>query len=318
MGRIDDVTVDTGTAFTWIGHGKEYVITETSAKQENEVFNIRYAKGSAAGAIYKDHITLSPSLKIPAMLIGVASSSNAPLGSEGTLGLGRALGGLIIRLKNGQPVPTVMDALLQHKQIQRNIFGVSFAPVTSQGVINGRLTFGGTSVQKYKYNLHWVKATEKAPCNIYWGIEQTIKYGDKILQPSSAGVVDTGSSLIHITPQAFDKYRESIPGSKIGTNGLLEIPENSVGHMKTLSFIINGKPYDLPPKAQLWPQELNTNVLRGRADAHYSVVGWLPEELSKMGIGFVSGYAFLQRFYTAYDASESMIGFAVPAEADVN
>ncbi|KDN46843.1 hypothetical protein RSAG8_03920, partial [Rhizoctonia solani AG-8 WAC10335] len=198
----------------------------------------------------------------------------------------------------------------------RNVFGLSFAPATSRGTVDGELTFGGINLKKYKEWINWVKITDKEPFNGEWGFEQTIMYGNQILQPPSVGIVDTGSTMIYITSKAFDVYSKSLPGSKIDPETeLLEIPGGSLGQMQSLFYVINGVTYEFPPSAQIWPPALN-ELLGGKADAYYSVIGSIIDTGDNSTPGFINGYMFLRRFFTAYDTSNSRIGFA--HAADVN
>ncbi|CAE7189071.1 unnamed protein product [Rhizoctonia solani] len=207
-----------------------------------------------------------------------------------------------------------MKSLRIKNKIQQNVFGLSFVPTTHQGVLGGELTFGGVNSQKYIGKLNWVDVN-KGCLNSCWGFEQTIKYGEQVIQPYSAGVVDSGTALIYVTSEAFQLYSGALPGSKMDkATGLLEIPEESIGAMKPLFFIINGVSYELTPNAQLWPRTSNT-ILGGKANAYYSVVS----SHDKLGHSFIMGYPFLLRFYTAYNVSNSKIGFAATSStyADV-
>ncbi|CEL62092.1 hypothetical protein RSOLAG1IB_10194 [Rhizoctonia solani AG-1 IB] len=307
-----ELLIDTGSAYTWIGAAKKYVETKTSIRQANQSFYAAYGSGSAVGAHYKDLVTISPSLSITNKSFGVASSTNGIDGSfDGILGLGPTeLGKNVVTPNNGKPVPTTMDALLAQKKITQNVFGVSFAPTKSRGVVNGELTLGGINEQRFTGKLNWVGITKTEPWNRYWGFEQSIKYGNQTLQLPSAGVVDTGTTLIYISPQAFKLYSVSLPGSEVDPKTkLLKIPKESVSKMKPLFFVINGISYEFTPDAQLWPRTLNT-VLGGEIDSYYSVISPLTDFEADMGSNFINGYTFLERFYTAYDASNSMIGFA--------
>ncbi|CAE6455707.1 unnamed protein product [Rhizoctonia solani] len=309
-----ELLIDTGSAYTWIGAAKKYVETKASVRQANQSFYAAYGN--------KDLVTLSPSLSITNKSFGVASSTDGVNRSfDGILGLGpTALGKNVVTPNSGKPVPTIMDALLAQKKITQNVFGVSFTPTKSRGVVNGELTFGGTNLQKFTGKLNWVNITKKEPWNQYWGFEQSIKYGNQTLQPPSAGVVDTGTTLIYVNPQAFKAYSESLPGSKVDQRTkLLEIPKESVGKMKSLFFVINGVSYEFTPNAQLWPRALNT-ALGGKSDGCYSVISALSDFEADTGSNFINGYVFLERFYTAYDASKSAIGFATTSStaADVN
>ncbi|CUA69744.1 hypothetical protein RSOLAG22IIIB_08667 [Rhizoctonia solani] len=227
------------------------------------------------------------------------------------IGLGPAALSLhVIIPKPDEPVPAITDALLVQNKIRRSMFGVSFAPATSQGIVNGILNLGGTDRRKYTGKLNWVDVTKHEIWSQYWGFEQAIKYGKQTIQPLSVGTVDTGTTLIHIRPQAFEAYYRSILGSKIDkSTGLLEIPEESLEKMKDMSFVINGVSYELTPNAQLWPRALN-NMAHLNAGKYYSVINVLGNNELDHGINFIIGYVFLQRFYTGYDVSKSRVGFA--------
>ena len=44
----------------------------------------------------------------------------------------------------------------------------------------------------------YVPITETSPANKYWGIDQTLTYGDGTTLLNSAGIVDTGTTLLLI------------------------------------------------------------------------------------------------------------------------
>ncbi|CAE7145028.1 unnamed protein product [Rhizoctonia solani] len=292
----DNLLIDTGSAYTWINADRGYIKTETSIKQEGQEFFADYLWGFAFGAHYKDLVTLSPTLSIANMPFGVASFTDLE-GIDGILGLGPAsLSQGVLKPNNNELVPTIMDALVAQNQIRHNIFGLSFAPFTSQGKVDGRLSFGAVNRRKWTGKLNWVNTTKKKLQNECWGFEQTIKvmggqcsaeqqqqltttqYGKRVIQPPSAGIVDSGTALIFIAPQAFEAYSKSIPGSKIDKlSKLLEIPKDRVSEMKSLYFVIGGVSfyfavkkkhlkatqvsYELIPRAQLLPRVLNTQVV---------------------------------------------------------
>ncbi|KAG9116361.1 hypothetical protein FRC07_007461 [Ceratobasidium sp. 392] len=312
-----NLLLDSGSGYTWIGAGKKYGKTKTSFKQKGS-FYVPYASGSAVGDHYKDLVTLSSSLSIANKSFGVASSTNGINGFDGILGLGPTSLSIVPEGGDGKLVPTVLDALFAQKKISKKMFGLSFVPTTQKDAMDGQVTFGGTNSAKYTGKLNWVDVTKKEPYNKYWGYDQSIKYGNQTLQKTAAGVVDTGTTLVYITPKAFKTYTESLPGSKIDeATHLLEIPKESVGRMKSLFFSINGVSYEFTPNAQLWPRSLNTQ-LGGKADSYYSVVNTLTDFEADTGSSFVCGYVFLQRFYTAYDQSKRRIGFATTSSTYAN
>ena len=63
--------------------------------------------------------------------------------------------------------------------------------------------------------MNYVPITPTSPASAYWGIDQTLTYGEntKILD-STAGIVDTGTTLLLIATDAFQAY-EKATGAKM-------------------------------------------------------------------------------------------------------
>ncbi|KAG6901381.1 hypothetical protein C0995_012687 [Termitomyces sp. Mi166 len=159
--------------------------------------------------------------------------------------------------------------------------------------INGPMTFAPvTSVQ---------------PASAYWGIDQTIRYGSETLL-TSAGVVDTGTTLVLIATNAFNKYRDAVGAVLDQATGLLRIKPVQFGQLRNLVFQISGRNFELTPNAQLWPRFLNT-AIGGSNDYLYLIVADIGI-ISGSGLDFVIGYAFLERFYTSFDTTNKRVGFA--------
>jgi|SRR6267154_950431 len=66
--------------------------------------------------------------------------------------------------------------------------------------------------------------------------------------------------------------------------------------------------YTLTANAQIWPCSLNYEI-DGSAGLIYLVVQSIGTN-SGSGFDFVMGLAFLQRFYSMYDITNSLVGFA--------
>ncbi|KEP48381.1 aspartic protease, partial [Rhizoctonia solani 123E] len=214
-----NLVVDTGSSYTWIGSEK-YAETSTSIKQGDKRFKSRYASGWVTGAHYKDLLTLSPSLNIPNMEFGVASSIE---------NIDADIDGILLRMSPSSVVKR--DNNFEDR---------------SKGDINGRLTFGESDPTSYTGELNWVgiEKQENSEYSQHWSFKQSIK-----------------------------------------------------------------EEYELTPSAQLWPRALSY-LISGHPDAHYSVIRSLEDLAVETRTGFVLGHVFMQRFYTAYDASNSKIGFA--------
>ena len=101
-------------------------------------------------------MTLSSSLVIQNQSIGVASTAQGFNDVDGILGVGP------VDLTEGTvgnsntPVPTVTDNLFAQGAISNDSLGIFYQPTTSEGAVNGELTFGGVDTSKYTGTLAYV------------------------------------------------------------------------------------------------------------------------------------------------------------------
>ncbi|KAG2109115.1 acid protease [Suillus cothurnatus] len=300
--------VDTGSSLTWLGANKPYKQTTTSLDTHNQ-FNIAYAGGSSVfGEEYTDTITLNSNLVITHQSIGVASASSASKmgGLDGILGLGPIdLTQDIVT--NTYEVATVTDNLYAQNTISSEVLGVFFAPASSDDS-GGELTFGGYDASKITGDISYVSITSTSPANTYWGIDQSISYGSTPIMTETAGIVDTGSTLILIASDAFDKYKSATGATLDKSTELLKISSEQYNQLSSLYFIIGGVTYELTPNGQIWPRSLNS-AMGGTADGIYLVISSTGSS-SGSGLDFTNGYCFLERFYSVYDTTNSRVGFA--------
>ena len=125
-----------------------------------------------------------------------------------------------------QCVPTVTDNAFEQGLIGAREVGISFAPVANPGDANGELTFGGTDPSKYIGALTYVYVssvvvrvlaltavttrpiTTTSPASRYVGFEQTVSYGDadRVILSKSAGITDTGTTLVLLATGASFQY----------------------------------------------------------------------------------------------------------------
>jgi hypothetical protein len=88
-------------------------------------------------------------------------------------------------------VPTVTNNLYKQGKIAIAAVGIAFAPTTSESVTNGVLTFGGADATLYVGNLSYTPLTTMSPASKYWGVAQTVSYGNTTIMPLASGIVDT-------------------------------------------------------------------------------------------------------------------------------
>ncbi|KAG6842467.1 hypothetical protein C0991_007597 [Blastosporella zonata] len=302
--------VDTGSSNTWVGATASYVRTSTSVQTSNRV-SVTYGSGSFSGTEFTDTVTIAPGvLVIPGQSIGVASRSTGFAGTDGIIGIGPVdltLGTL--SPATNTLIPTVTDNAFSKGIISSNLIGISFEPTTSEEILNGEITWGGTDSSKFTGALSFAPLTGTTPASEFWGISQTIRYstGTSILTENS-GIVDTGTTLLLVASDAFSRYRTATGAVPDNNTGLLRITAAQLTNLKSLFFTINGATFEFTANAQLFPRALNT-AIGGTASNIYLIVGNLGTP-SGEGFDFVNGYAFLERFYSVFDTANKRIGFA--------
>lgn len=94
-----------------------------------------------------DTVSLGSNLVIQNQSIGVASQAQGFDDVDGILGIG-PVDLTTGTLSTGQPVPTVTDNLFSQGTISSDSIGISYQPTTSDGQLNGELTFGGVDTSK--------------------------------------------------------------------------------------------------------------------------------------------------------------------------
>jgi len=158
---------------------------------------VSYGSGNFTGEEWIDTVRLSPELVISKQSIGVASTSTGlSPGEDGILGVGPV--GLTSGTVSGvDTVPTVSDNLLSQGTISEEVLGVYYipSPETSK---NGKLTFGGYDETAIVGPVVYAPLTTTSPASTYWGVDLSISYGGTTILSSTAGIIDTGTSLVLI------------------------------------------------------------------------------------------------------------------------
>nr|VWP00069.1 Zn(2)-C6 fungal-type domain-containing protein [Ganoderma boninense] len=298
--------VDTGSANTFVGAGKAYVQTSTSQDTGNTV-SVSYGSGSFSGEQYTDSVTLGD-ITITNQGISDATQSSGFSGIDGILGVGPAdlTQGTV---SDGNVVPTVTDNAYSQGLIGAEVLGISFLPASSGSDVSGTLDFGGADSSKYSGDLNYVSITGTSPASNYVGIDQSITYGqDTEILSTTAGIVDTGTTLLLLATDAFDAYQQATGGEMDSTTGLLKISSSQYDNLQSLFFTIGSQTYEFTANAQIWPRSLNS-VLGGDSNSIYLVASDLGSN-SGQGLDFINGYSWIERFYVAYDVTNSQVGFA--------
>ncbi|KAF8528492.1 acid protease [Hysterangium stoloniferum] len=300
--------VDTGSSNTWVGAGKAFTKTSTTIATGDTV-SVTYGSGSFSGNEFIDKVTLASGLVINKQSIGVATTSTGFDGVDGILGIGPT----DLTLDTLDPdfnslIPTVVDNLFSQGTITSDLIGVSFEPTNSASVTNGEITFGGTDSSKLTGAITFTPITSTSPANEFWGINQSIKFGTTTILSTTAGIVDTGTTLVLIATNAFNAYKTSSGGVLDNNTGLLRLTTTQFANLKSLFFVIGGRSFEFTANAQAWPRSLNT-LIGGVSGSVYLIVGDLGTP-SGEGLDFINGQTFLERFYSVFDTTNRRVGIA--------
>lgn len=302
-----NLMIDTGSSNTWVGAEKSYVRTPTST-DTGETFSVTYGSGSVRGTEFIDTVTIAPGLVILQQSIGVANQYSGALnGLDGILGLGP------VDLTSGTlsdtsaNIPTVVDNLFSQGSISSNAFGLFFQPVVSRHETTGEITFGGVDSSKFTGSLSFAPITSTSPASQFWGVEASITYGhDQTVMSSTAGIVDSGTSLILIASDAFQKFKEFTGATMDVATGLLTLSARQYHNLHPLFFNIGGEQYELTVNAYTWPRHLNTEI-GGRHGDIYLTIADIGTE-SGHGMDFILGVPFFERFYVVFDTANQQVG----------
>jgi len=80
------------------------------------------------------------------------------------------------------------------------------------------------------------------PTSDFWGISASITYA---ISSSTAGITDTGTTLVMIATDAFDRYQQATGGVADEATGLLKITSNQYANLKNIFVHVNGVPLEL-------------------------------------------------------------------------
>ena len=105
---------------------------------------------------------------------------------------------------------------------------------------------------------------------------------------SSAGIVDTGTTLLLLATDAFQAYEKATGAKMDQSTGLLTLSESQFENLQSLFFTIGGVQYEMTANAQIWPRALNATI-GGEEGKIYLVASDLGSQ-SGQGLDFISAW----------------------------
>ena len=310
-----DLIFDTGSSNLWVMSANYNPSSSSTAQDLSETWSVDYGTSndptSASGEEYTDVAAIGSYTFTQEL--GVATASQGMQNLQGIVGFGPD--DLSHGTSGGENVPTPADNLYSTGQIGSNVIGVYFQPITDGGSSesNGEVTFGGVDSSKYTGSITYVPITSAYPSNEYWGIDcSEITYGTTKVLGATAGIVDTGTTLVLMSTSAVKALYKAIPGASLdSTTGLYTIPSSQVSKLKNITFNISGKAFTLTPAQYIVPANEVANM-GGQAGTTYTWIGDMGS--NNNGQAFILGQKFLENYYSVFDTTNNRVGLATAAQ----
>ncbi|XP_005389752.2 PREDICTED: gastricsin [Chinchilla lanigera] len=268
--------------------------TYTSAGQS---FSLQYGSGSLTGLFGYDTMTIQET-QVPKQEFGLSEqepgSAFVYAQFEGIMGLGYPA------LSAGGAT-TAMQGLLREGALSQNLFSVYLG--SQQGSSDGgALILGGVDESLYSGQISWTPVTQE----LYWqiGIEEFLVdgTGSGWCAQGCQGIVDTGTSLLTVPQQYLSTLMQTI-GAQENEYGEYFVNCNSVQNLPTLTFVISGVQFPLPPSAYILNEDQSCMV--GLESTYLSSDNGQPF--------WILGDVFLRSYYSIYDMGNNRMGFAPAA-----
>jgi len=263
-----------------------------------------------SGIEFNDEVSFGSGLVVFGQSIGAATDTTGFDDSDGILGLGpTSLTIGTLSPDTTESVPTIVDSLFQQAVIAEDLVAISFEPTNSIGNTNGELTFGGTDSTKFIGSIDFTPITTTSPSSTFWGINQQIRYGTNTnILSETAGIIDTGTTLMQIATDAFQRYQAATGAVLDSNTGLLSLTLDQFASLKSLFYIIGGITFEFTANAQIWPRALNSAI--GGDDQHVFLIVSDIGSNSGSGLDFINGMVWIERFYVVLDTGNQRVGVA--------
>ncbi|GLD64450.1 pepsin A-like protein [Lates japonicus] len=286
------VLFDTGSSDLWVpsvscttsacdGHVRFNSSASSSFQAGTKPFYISYNSGFVAGSTGYDIIRISD-LYVAHQVFGLTETEAVFLGSvpwDGILGLAFPS----LSIEGGTPI---FDNMWNQGKIPQYMFSMYL----SSSVEGSMLILGGTDPSYYTGGINWIPLYGATN---FWNIQiQSITINGNTVACSGGceAVVDSGTSLI-IGPSKDINNINGWLGAAPGQYDDAAVSCSSMNLLPDIVFNINGYSFSLPPSAYIIKSVSGCRT------------GFAPGT-------WILGEVFMRQFYTAFDVSNNMVGFA--------
>ncbi|KAF9219054.1 acid protease [Gyrodon lividus] len=255
----------------------------------SEPFNAEFMNGdSAFGGQYIDNVTMA-GLTATRQTLGAAVHY-----SQGFHFLGDGLVGMAFQVMSRYNQSPFFQTLVTEGQTDEPVFAFSFAAPRPE------LYIGGTNPDMYTGDFTWTPVAQPG----YWqvNIDTIVGNGQNVLT-NVAGIIDTGTALIHGPPSDVAALYAAIGAIPFPlSQGFYSFPCNAV---PSVSFTFGGTSFPVTA--------FNMGYFGIRGQCVGVVVAGTVRESPICSPFWVIGTGFLSSVYTAFDLSNECVGFAMLA-----
>ncbi|OJD18588.1 hypothetical protein AJ78_01429 [Emergomyces pasteurianus Ep9510] len=255
-------------------------------------WNLTYGDGNQAeGNVYTDTVTLG-TLKVPSQAIGAAQSVSTGLTegpADGILGLGFSS----INSITPEGKAILFDTI--KKRLDQPIFAAALKYEAS-----GTYDFGYIDKKKYEGEITYMDVDSSGG---FWSVTfDGYGAGDVQAQAMIKGIIDTGTSLIHLPRDIVQGYYSKVPGSKFDDSlGFWTYPCNG-----GVDFALLVNAY----KAVIPAAYINIGAT---SEGSSTCVGAITETKPADGVDAIFGALFLASQYVVFDPDKPRLGLAPQA-----
>uniref|UniRef100_A0A8C9XXY2 Progastricsin n=1 Tax=Sander lucioperca TaxID=283035 RepID=A0A8C9XXY2_SANLU len=196
----------------------------------------------------------------------------------------------------------VMDNMISQNLLNADIFAFYLSRGGQQG---SELSFGGVDNSMYQGQIYWTPVTAET----YWqiGVQGSVfEINGQETGWCSQGcqsIVDTGTSQLTAPSQFLANIMQAI-GAQQSQYGMYMVDCSQINNLPTLSFVISGTAFPLPPSAYIEQQNQN-----GYQFCSVSITPtYLPSQNGQPL--WIFGDVFLREYYSVYDRTNNRVGFA--------
>jgi hypothetical protein len=283
-------------------------------------FQIEYGSGPVSGEFATDTVRLADDYVVEDQTFAIVSHTTG-LGETYKMAKFDGILGLAFPVLSQNPdAPTVLQNLIdQDSSISQHMFGFFLGDNA-----NGELTIGGYDEDRISGDITWVDLAMPT----YWVAPvDTIKFGNEAVSDGiSAGIMDTGTSLIYAPPAVAQAMAASIGGMYFPQVQLYLIDCET--DVPDLEFTIGGKAITIPGEELMIQDDsgdycfftissMNFGAQESTGDLADEVVEQITELAGTSALPvpdgmdtWLLGDSLLRKIYTVWDFDEQKFGFA--------